>query len=332
MSPFVPPTWSASHLPRVSLVNGPTPLEQLHRIGAEIGHRALFVKRDDVMALGLGGNKLRSLEFWIGEALKRGCDTLLVAGQPVSNQCRLTAAAAAKTGLACVILHNANRPEQVEGNLLLNHLYGAEICYLGPLDEAARQEAAEEKARELGKAGRRPYIIGDPVLGAAGYVVAAEELLHQASDAIGNFDHIVIPGSMGPTEAGFLYGLLRGGFTGQVHVISVEYGADELAARIEAIFAGLVDKLGGLGIGPSMIARYDDTFLGPGYGMTTPAAAQAMKRFATSEALLLEPTYTAKPFAALLSMIEDGLIPGSAPVCALHTGGVPSLFSRSTLS
>ncbi|MHA1153894.1 MAG: pyridoxal-phosphate dependent enzyme [Alphaproteobacteria bacterium] len=318
--------------PRISLLDRPTPLEQLRRIGAEIGHRALFVKRDDVMALGLGGNKLRSLEFWIGEALEQGCDTLLVAGQPVSNQCRLTAAAAAKMGLACVILHNADRPAEIEGNLLLNHLYGAEIFYLGPLDETARQEAAEEKARELRKAGRRPYIIGDPVLGALGYVVAAEELLRQASAAVGNFDHIVIPGSMGPTEAGFLYGLLQGGFTGRVHVISVEYGADEMVARIEAIFAKLVEKLGVLEAGPATIARYDDSFLGPGYGVTTPAATQAMRQFATSEALLLEPTYTAKPFAALLSMIEDGLIPGGAPVCALHTGGVPSLFTSSTLS
>jgi 1-aminocyclopropane-1-carboxylate deaminase/D-cysteine desulfhydrase-like pyridoxal-dependent ACC family enzyme len=314
------------------LIDHPTPLEQLHRIGAEVGHGALFVKRDDAMSLGLGGNKLRSLEFWIGDALKQGCDTLLVAGQPVSNQCRLTAAAAAKVGLDCVILHNADRPTRIEGNLLLNHLFGAEICYLGPLNEAARQEAAEQTAREFRKTGRRPYIIGNPVLGAVGYVVAAEELLYQASGAVGNFDHIVIPGSMGPTEAGFLYGLLRDGFTGQVHVISVEYGVDELAARIETIFAGLEEKLGALEIGPSIIAQYDDTFLGPGYGVTTPAAAQAIKRFATSEALLLEPTYTAKPFAALLSMIEAGTIPDSASVCALHTGGVPSLFEYSTLS
>jgi len=279
------------------------------------------------MALGLGGNKLRSLEFWIGEALSQGRDTLLVAGQPVSNQCRLTAAAAARMGLACVILHNADRPARAEGNLLLSHLYGAEICYLGPVDEAARQMATEEKARMLRRQGRKPYIVGDPVLGALGYVVAAEELLGQAAGAVGSFEHIVIPGSMGPTEAGFLYGLLQGGYSGQVHIISVEYDADETASRIEGIFADLVEKLGGLGAGPSAIARYDDTFLGPGYGVTTPAAAEAMKRFARSEALLLEPTYTAKPFAALLAMIESGAIPRSAPVCALHTGGVPSLFA-----
>jgi 1-aminocyclopropane-1-carboxylate deaminase/D-cysteine desulfhydrase-like pyridoxal-dependent ACC family enzyme len=290
------------------------------------------VKRDDAMALGLGGNKIRSLEFWIGEALNQGCDTLLVAGQPVSNQCRLTAAAAAKIGLDCVILHNADRPERIEGNLLLNHLYGAEIFYLGPLNETERQEATEQTARELRKAGRRPYIIGDPVLGAVGYVVAAAELLNQASGAIGNFDHIIIPGSMGPSEVGILYGLLRGGFTGQVHVISVEYGADEMTIRIETIFAGLMEKLGALGAGPSMIARYDDTFLAPGYGVAGPAATDAMKRFAKFEALLLEPTYTAKPFAALLSMIEDGTITGGASVCALHTRGVPSLFACSTLS
>ncbi|MFP6730544.1 MAG: pyridoxal-phosphate dependent enzyme [Alphaproteobacteria bacterium] len=325
-------TMPYSHLPRISLIERPTPLEQLHRIGAELGHDALFVKRDDVMALGLGGNKVRGLEFWIGEAMSQDCDMLLVAGQPVSNQCRLTAAAAAKTGLDCVILHNADRPARIEGNLLLNHLYGAEIRYLGPLDEPARQIAVEEMAHELRKAGRRPYIIGDPVLGAAGYVVAAEELLRQASETVGSFEHIVMPGSMGPTQAGFLYGLLHGGYTGKVHVISVEYERDEMVARIETIFAAVSEKLGVLENAPSTIARYDDSFLGPGYGMASPESAQAMKRFTTSEGLLLEPTYTAKPFAALLSMIEDGSIPKSAPVCALHTGGVPSLFVSSTLA
>ena len=315
------------HLPRISLLERPTPLQQLHRIGAALGHQALFVKRDDVMALGLGGNKLRSLEFWLGAALDQGCDTVLVAGQPVSNQCRLTAAAAAKIGLDCIIMHNADRPARFEGNLLLNHLFGAEICFLGPMDEASRQTATEKKAHALREAGRRPYIVGDPVLGAAGYVVGAEELLRQASETVGAFEHIVIPGSMGPTEAGFLYGLLHGGFTGTVHVISVEYVVDEMTARIERIFAMLAAKLGALEGGPATIARYDDTFLGPGYAKTSPAAEQAIKRFATSEALLLEPTYTAKPFAGLLAMIESGVIPARSPVCALHTGGVPSLFA-----
>ena len=313
-------------LPRVRLLDGPTPLEHLRRIGAQLGHDAIYVKRDDVMPLGLGGNKVRSLEFWIGEALQRGADTLLVAGQTVSNQCRLTAAAAAKVGLDCVILHNGDRPEKIEGNLLLNHLFGAEIVYLGAISEAVRATASEEMARELQARRRNPYIVGDPVLGAAGYVVAAGELMQQAAQCVGRFDHIVIPGSMGPTEAGLLYGLLQGGYAGTVHVISVEYAKQELEARIERIFVGLESTLGRLGVKASAIARYDDSFLAPGYGIAGPAAQEAMTRLAQTEALLLEPTYTAKPFAALLSMLSTGAIAGTESVCALHTGGLPSLF------
>ena len=310
------------------MVKEPTPLEHLGRIGAELGHGAVYAKRDDVMALGLGGNKLRSLEFWLGEAMRQGADTLLVAGMTSSNQCRLTAAAAAKVGLDCVVMHNANRPERIEGNLLLSHHYGARIIYLGPMDEASRQAAVEDHARELRKSGRNVYLVGDPVLGAVGYVVAADELLRQAAASIGRFAHIVIPGSMGPTEAGFLYGLLRGGFRGKVHVISVEYDVAETRTRIETIFRGLEDTLGTLGIGLADIARYDDTFLGSGYGMTSPVAVRAAERFATTEGLLLEMTYTAKPFAALLAMIESGSIAHDEPVCALHTGGVPSIFAH----
>jgi 1-aminocyclopropane-1-carboxylate deaminase/D-cysteine desulfhydrase-like pyridoxal-dependent ACC family enzyme len=318
-------------LPRIRLLEHPTPLQRMARIGAELGHPFLFVKRDDVMALGLGGNKVRSLEFWIGEALDQDCDTLVVAGAPASNQCRLTAAAAAKLGLRCMIVHNDNPPEHLEGNLLLSHLFGAEISYIGPVDEDIRHEVVKEKAEERRKAGAKPYIIGDEVLGAAGYVVAALELLDQAAQIDVAFDHFVIPGSMGPTEAGFLYGLLSGGFRGQVHVISVEYGVEEMAARIEAIFARLEARIGVLNVAPSTIARYDDTFLGDGYGKMSPAAADAIKRFGTTEALLLETTYTAKPFAALLAMIERGSIGAHEPVCALHTGGLPSLFDTSTL-
>lgn len=326
MSVQEPVNWSTANLPRYPLTDTYTPLDHLRNLGEFLDCPELFVKRDDAMPLGLGGNKLRSLEFWIGEAMTQGCDTLVVAGHPVSNQCRLTAAAAAKAGLRCVILHSDNPPPRIDGNLMLNYMFGAEISFLGPVDETRRAQLAQQKAEELRSDGAKPYVIGNPVLGAMGYVRGAQELLQQASENNLAFDHLILPGSMGPTEAGFLYGLLDGGFAGQVHIISVEYGRLELANRIELIFNSVCDLLGKPDRAIEEIAVFDDRFLGEGYGKKTPQSEAAMELFARKEALLLDPIYTAKPFAASLALIEDGSIPRNSPICLLHTGGVPSLF------
>ena len=314
-------------IPRVPLLDGPTPLQRMPRIEAETGHGGLYVKRDDAMSLGLGGNKLRSLEYWAGEALAAGADTLLVAGRAVSNQCRLTAAAAARLGLGCVIVHNDDPPPRDEGNLLLSRLYGAEIRFVGPVDEDERGRRVEEVRRALEADGRTPYVVGEPVTGALGYVAAALELHEQALEQDIGLRHVVLPGSMGTTEAGFLFGnaLLGNPFT--VHLVSVEYEVEELARRIEAIHRGLCERTGEVPP-PTDRTRYYGEYLGEGYARPTPAALLAMRRLATAEALLLETTYTAKPFAALLDFVERRVLPPDEPICAIHTGGVPALFAQ----
>ena len=142
--------------PRFSLIDGPTPLQRMVRLEKETGHGSLWVKRDDCMPLGLGGNKLRSLEFWLGQALNEGCDTLLVAGGIASNQCRLTAAAAAKSGLDCVILYAGDEPTRYEGNLLLSEFLGAKLHFIGPVSEEERGRQALQMAETLRKLGKKP--------------------------------------------------------------------------------------------------------------------------------------------------------------------------------
>ena len=164
---------------RVRLIDQPTALQRQSRIEALNGHQSLWVKRDDAILLGQGGNKLRSLEFWLGEARAQSCDIVLVAGKSVSNMCR---AAAAKTGLDCLILHNDDEPVRREGNFLLSHLYGASFQFLGPIDEDERAVKLREAAEDLRRRGRRPYIVGDSVTGALGYVQGAFELHQQAED------------------------------------------------------------------------------------------------------------------------------------------------------
>jgi len=316
------------HLPRIGLLDGDTPFQRLARLEAATGHWSLWAKRDDVEALGLGGNKLRSLEYWLAEAGRQGCDILVVAGAPESNQCRLTAATAAKLGIDCLILHAGDPPAVAVGNLMLNRLLGAEIRFLGPVDEAERGRRARAACDSRAADGRRPYLIGEPVLGAFGYARAAGELARQAEERGVALRHVVLPGSMGPTEAGFLYGCALNGLHLTVHLVSVEYGAEELAGRIAVIVDGLA-RHAGTPAGDwrrRMVIHMDQ--LGDGYGRPTPESIAALATCARLEGFVLEHTYTAKTFAGLLRMLEDGRIPKDEPACFIHTGGVPALFGQ----
>lgn len=315
--------------PRFPLLDGPTPLQRMVRLEKETGHNSLWVKRDDCMPLGLGGNKLRSLEFWLGQALNEGCDTLLVAGGIASNQCRLTAAAAAKSGLDCVILYAGNEPTRYEGNLLLSSILDARLHFIGPVCEEERGSQALQMAETLRKQGKRPYLIGDPILGAMGYVEGAFELLRQAETNDITLPHVILAGSMGPTEAGFLFGARAFGWTGTLHLISVEYQAQELDARLSTILDRLSQK--------TRIFPFSDWRLGTcihvdqlggGYDQATPASLAAAKRVASREGFFAERTYMAKTFAGLFALIENGTIPSDEPVCIIHTGGNPALFSQ----
>ena len=327
------PTWTIPpDIPRVQLLDRPTPLERMPNIEALTGHRgALWVKRDDSIPIGGGGNKLRSLEFWLGEAEAAGADIVIVAGQIVSNQCRLAAAAAAKRGLECLIIHNSDAPSrsQVQGNHLLSVLMGASFRFVGPVSESERGSYVAQASAELKAAGRQPYIVGDHAVGALGYVVGALELVQQSLEMPpgSRLLHVVLPGSMGPTEAGFLYGVARAGAPFTVHLISIEYELDEMDSRIDAIYQELCARLGMVVDWKPFTRRYD-RYLGDGYALPTTASDEAMRLFASEEGLLLETTYTAKTFAGALDLLRAGVIPKSEACCVLHTGGVPALFAQ----
>lgn len=316
--------------PRVRLLTSETPLEPAARLGQTLG-RPLFLKRDDVMSLGMGGNKVRSLEFWLGEALAQGCDTVLVGGLPPSNLCRLTAAACVHTGLSCTVVHNAPPPlpnSALQGNALLNHLMGVRTLYCGDVDEFRRMDFIREQADALRAQGKKPYIIGDAVTGALGYVAAAFELCSQAERQGVPLRHVFISASAGPTETGLLYGLcLLGGVT--VHLVSVEYDEETFWAIADNIFEGLERRLG---VRPSLrprdIARFYGQYLGRGYGIPTPGALDAVRTLARTEGVFIETTYNAKVFDGLLDLSRRQALPAGEPVCFYHTGGAPALFGQ----
>jgi 1-aminocyclopropane-1-carboxylate deaminase/D-cysteine desulfhydrase-like pyridoxal-dependent ACC family enzyme len=315
--------------PLFALLEAPTPLRRLKRIEADLAARPLYVKRDDLMDIGMGGNKLRSLEFWIGAAKAEGADVLLVAGGATSNQCRLTAAAAAVAGLDCIVLHNADDTDENRRASFLNRLFGAEVWFLGKVGEEERAERVREAAQELKRQGRAPYIVGNATIGALGYVAAAAELHRQSQDDGSDIRHVFLPGSMGPTEAGFIFGNALLGNPFEVHLVSVEYGEAELAGRIISIYDALREHTGhevpDIGSAP---VHYHMDQLGPGYGVPTDASEAAILRLARSEGIVLEHVYTAKTFAAFLDLTQTNALPAGEAACIIHTGGTAALFSQ----
>ncbi|QEL24054.1 pyridoxal-phosphate dependent enzyme [Bosea sp. F3-2] len=315
--------------PRHVLLDTPTPLQRLRRFEAKLERPGIYAKRDDLMPIALGGNKLRSLEYWLGDALRKKTDILLVGGGASSNLCRLTAAAASLVGLDCLVLHNAlDTPENRQASFL-NRLFGAELRFLGPVDESQRNAALAAAAAELARQGRTPIIVGDPVLGAMGYVRAAFELHEQSQREEAPIKHVFLAGSMGPTEAGFIFGNALLGHPFQIHLVSVEYEQAELAGYIRRIYEGLQERTG-LDVAALHDAplHYHMGHLGDGWGAPTPASEAAILSFARTEGILIEHVYTAKTCACFLERLADGGIASGEPACVLHTGGTAALFSQ----
>ncbi|MBE9507686.1 MAG: pyridoxal-phosphate dependent enzyme, partial [Chloroflexi bacterium] len=221
-------------LSRVSIAHLPTPLEPLPRLTAQLAGPELWIKRDDQTGLATGGNKARKLEFLVADALAQEADTLITGGAAQSNHARQTAAAAAKFGLTCTLVLRGEEPPQMQGNLLLDRLLGADVTWAGdrPLGEVMAQVADELQA-----AGRCPYVVpygGSNPVGASGYVAAMEELLAQCAERERmtgirmHFDHIVVPSSSGGTQAGLAVGARALGYEGHILGISIDLQAGAL--------------------------------------------------------------------------------------------------------
>ena len=323
----IPPAIAA--LPRFGLIDAPSPLAPLRRLSDALGGGAeVWIKREDLLPLAFGGNKLRNLEFLVGAALAEGADTLITSGRRWSNHCRLTAAAGARAGLAVhVVLTGPPPPSGAEGpNQRLDELLGATVHVTATGERADRAATVDRIAAEVRSAGGTPFVVGvggtGPV-GAAGQVLAGLEVADQLTEAGIGDATIVLPSATGGTHAGVLTGLslavppLR-----SVIGIAVAAPASELRPTIDGILAGLEPLVGGR-VPPDAVVLEDDQ-LGAGYGRPTPAADEATRLLARTEGILVDPIYTAKALAGLIARVRDGRLSG--PVVFWHAGGGPGLF------
>jgi D-cysteine desulfhydrase family pyridoxal phosphate-dependent enzyme len=311
-----------STFPTLPLVPVPSLVESMPRLSTAIGGGPrLLIKRDDAIAFGFGGNKVRKLAFVAADARAQGADTLITAGGVQSNHARATGAVAAKLGMRAVLVANGAPPDRPSGNALLDALLGAEVVYVASRDE--RTPMMEDLARRLRADGRRPYIIpiGASIpLGALGFVHAVAELVDQIDPP----DFIFHSTSSGGTQGGLIAGCRLLDLPTRVIGISADDSSESLSAQVAEIVRGVFHLLQ---VGqPDFAVEVDDTFVGDGYGMPTPASREALALAARTEAVFLDSTYTAKAMAGLIAYVREQKFTDDQTVLFWHTGGQVGLF------
>lgn len=325
-------------LPRRKLLDGPTPIQRLHRIEGALGLSLkgveLYVKRDDLQSLGGGGNKLRKLEYLLGEAAAAGADTILATGGRQSNFGRLAAAAAARLGLACELVLSPMVPRAGDeydrnGNVLLDELFGARIHNLAPGLDPVR--FAQDRAGELQRAGRIAYIAtlgGSSPIGSVGYAAGALEIQAQLRKLSLDFAEIIVPNGSSGTQAGLVAGYRALGVdTRRVRAHSVLASADVARSATVEKANAVLSLLGyEASIEPDEV-NISGTQLGAGYGISTPAMVAAVRLMASREGLLLDPVYGGKAFAGLLEDVASGRYGAGDRILFIMTGGSPGLYA-----
>lgn len=314
---------------RITLGSWPTPLERCPRLSSALGGPTILVKRDDVNGLGAGGNKLRKLEFLLGKAMADGADTIVTFGGVQTNHGRQTAAACARLGLRCELVLTKSVPRagdayERSGNIALDRLYGARVHVCA--DEVVKAATYQRILAEAEADGRTVAMLpvgGSNGVGVLGYVAAAAELRVQLRDV--EPDRIVCAVSSGGTGAGLALGIALLDWPISLVLACVSHTEQESLAEVRR----LVDEaVGLLGVPvPSLDhLRVTDQAVGPGYGVPTEDAWQAIRLFARTEGITLDPVYTGKAAAALVDLAHGGAIGAAETVVFVHTGGLPSLF------
>ncbi|MEV5543962.1 D-cysteine desulfhydrase family protein [Saccharopolyspora shandongensis] len=300
------------------LMSRPTPLEAAPRLARAIGLEPddLWVKRDDLIGLGGGGNKVRKLEWTAGAARAQGATTLVTSGAAQSNHARLTAAAGARLGMDVVLVLAGAPSEAMTGNIVLDGLFGARIVWAGEVSEAELEATVEDVVEDLRGRRVRSAVIpfgGSSVVGAQGYAEAGDELLGQAPD----LSTVVVAVGSGGTMAGLVHAL------GAERVLGVHCGA---VTDPEQTVSRLVSGLSGRHLATPLRLRRDQ--VGPGYSALTEPVMEAITTAARTEGIVLDPVYTGRALAGLIAAVQNGQVRPGQRTVFLHTGGLPGLFGH----
>jgi L-cysteate sulfo-lyase len=294
----------------------------------KLGGPKLFVKRDDCTGLSTGGNKTRKLEFLVGDARARGADVLITEGGAQSNHCRQTVAAAAKSGMECVlVLSRAYNPE-ITGNVLLDQILGAQIVMVEK--SADRKPMMEQVAKELRAKGKKPYLIptgGSNGIGALGYVNALHELEAQANAMGVGFDAVVFCSGSGGTHGGLAAGAKLLNSKARIVGISDGESKQEIIDMVLRVARETAQVLNApIAFTPDDIIAYDE-YAKEGYGIPNQGMVDAVRLVARVEGILLDPVYSGKAMAGLIDLVRKGVFTKDQSIAFIHTGGTPALFA-----
>ena len=327
-------------IPRIPLATLPTPLHELPRLREALGGSSkaprIFIKRDDLTGLALGGNKARKLEFLVADAIKQGATVLITTGATQSNHARMTAAAACVAGLGChLVLTSRSDDPPLQGNLLLDRVYGATVHHVpAPDDPRLALGNDEAKVREvegmLRQSGERPYVIavgGSSPVGTLGYTLATVELIEQLTAAGLRPSRVYYASGSRGTQAGLTLGAKACEGSYRLHGIAVSTGEPEKIHRAVNAANAAAELLGI----PTRVV-YDDLvgnndFIGQGYGIPSPEGIEAIALLARTEGILVDPCYTSKALAGLIAHVRRGEVKPNEAIVFLHTGGAPGMFT-----
>ena len=317
----------APPIPRVELAYAPTPLLKLERLSAELGVE-LWVKRVDLTGLLETGNKIRKLEFLVGEALAQRADTLITCGTLQSNCCRAVSAVAARLGLTAMLALKGAPPAEYDGNLLLDRLLGAQVRYCSDDEWEKVDQVMQEMAGQARAAGRTPYVIpesGATVVGALGYFTCGQEIAQQVRHGAPDFDTIAITAFSGGSQAGLLMAKQLAGLKAEILSIPIAWEAE----RVRSYVGDVIDQARrrwSLAVQVPREIQLLDGYQGAGRAEVRQEDLAMVLRVARAEGIILDPVYTAKAFAGLLDHIKRE--PGSLGrrICFIHTGGVFSIY------
>ena len=331
--------------PRVALAELPTPLHDCPRLSAAVGDAAgrrgprILIKRDDLTGLALGGNKTRKLEFVLGDAIQAGADTIVTSAAAQSNLCRQTAAAGARLGLPVHLVLQSSAHDEPQGNLLLDHLFGAHVrlvhegAALGAYDMGPVRAEVARLSEALRREGRTPYVISmqtdarTQAISVCGYLNATLELQAQCAAAGLQPTHLVVTSGSGGTHASLALGARLLGLPYEVIGISIRKPRAEALPGVAGYANSAAEHFDlPVRLAPEEVTVYDEYF-GEGYGIPTAAGLRAIQLAARTEGILLDPVYTGKTMSGLIGLVERGVLTAEHTVVFVHTGGVPALFA-----